>query len=74
MSASSAKAGRLLTLLPLLALICLALPAHPQTPAVQAASQRVAFVIGNEAYPEAPAEAAVDGARELAGVLRQGGF
>jgi formylglycine-generating enzyme required for sulfatase activity len=74
MSASSAKAGLLLTLLPLLALICLAPPAHPQTPAVQVASQRVAFVIGNEAYPEAPAEAAVDGARELAGVLRQGGF
>ena len=35
---------------------------------------RVALVIGNGAYADAPIENAVDGARSVADVLRQGGF
>jgi formylglycine-generating enzyme required for sulfatase activity len=35
---------------------------------------RVALVIGNGAYTEAPVEEAVPGARQVADILRQGGF
>src|SRR5688572_19339348 len=80
MFASSMKTGRFLPSLPgllaSLALTILGGPASAQAPAASApvATERAALVIGNEAYPGAPAEAAVGGARELASVLRQGGF
>ena len=48
--------------------------AQAQESASKGDGPRVALVIGNGAYADAPIENAVDGARSVADVLRQGGF
>jgi formylglycine-generating enzyme required for sulfatase activity len=78
MSASSAVNASIdLTLSRLLAgllLMIFAAFAWPQTAAAQGSTPRVALVIGNGAYAQAPIEDAVEGARLVADVLRRGGF
>lgn len=53
----------------IIAIACAALPAKAQEE-----QARVALVIANGAYAEAPIEDAVAGARQVADLLRQGGF
>lgn len=65
---------KLLRLFTSLALISIAASAQAQEPAAQGDVSRVALVIGNGAYPDAPIEDAVTGAKSVADVLRQGGF
>lgn len=78
MSASSAVNAptyrRLSRLLTGLALIIFAAFAGVGTAAAQASVPRVALVIGNGAYAQAPIEDAAEGARLVADVLRRGGF
>ena len=78
MSASSAvNAPIYLTLSRLLAgfvLIIFAAFAGAETAAAQGSVPRVALVIGNGAYAQAPIGDAVEGARLVADVLRRGGF
>ena len=63
-----------LRFLALLAVIGCAGLAQAQGTVPQGDVPRVALVIGNGAYPTAPIENAVEGARAVADVLRQGGF
>jgi formylglycine-generating enzyme required for sulfatase activity len=65
---------KLSPLLASLALIAFAGLAQTQTASAQGDVPRVALVIGNGAYTDAPIEDAVGGARAVADVLRQGGF
>ncbi len=78
MSASSAvNAPTYLTrsrLLAGLVLIIFAAFAGVETAAAQGSVPRVALVIGNGAYAQAPIEDAVEGARVVADALRRGGF
>jgi formylglycine-generating enzyme required for sulfatase activity len=57
-----------------LALMIFAAAIGAHTADAQGSAPRVALVIGNGAYAEAPIEDAVEGARQVADVLRQGGF
>jgi formylglycine-generating enzyme required for sulfatase activity len=57
-----------------LVLMILAAFAGVETAAAQGSGPRVALVIGNGAYAQAPIEDAVEGARLVADVLRRGGF
>src|SRR4051794_15945392 len=78
MSANSAVNARLhrrpVRLLAGLALVTLAAFATAKPAAAQGSAPRVALVIGNGASPQAPIETSVSGARQVADVLRQGGF
>jgi formylglycine-generating enzyme required for sulfatase activity len=71
----NAPPHRILTrLLAWLALLTLAAFGSAETAAAQGSTPRVALVIGNGAYAQAPIEDSVNGARQVADVLRQGGF
>ena len=57
-----------------LALLTLVALVNAETAAAQGSMPRVALVIGNGAYAQSPIEDSVSGARQVADVLRQGGF
>lgn len=74
---SAANTSTYLTLSRLLAglvLIAFASLARVETVAAQGGIPRVALVIGNGVYAQAPIEDAVEGARLVADALRRGGF
>ena len=74
MSANSAVNAPISRLLAGLVLMIFAAFAGGYTAAAQGSAPRVALVIGNGAYAQAPIEDAVEGARLVADVLRRGGF